>query len=208
MVVIDVRRSELFFNMRQANYFLGHSNYFCQLVKDPFQSPLPLPSNRQRRKKSERKHLNKDLHLKHGNRKCLKIDSWNSGHSQLNNQMNEVKMLVQKRRPHLFLIKEANLWKSQGVDVVKLDGYKIFKTKMYDEERRQCSRVVVYVQNGVKVKQLYELESCNFSSIWLEVSVPHCPKFVLAAVYREHAFLKLDKSVQEATADQEAQENR
>ena len=120
----------------------------------------------------------------------------------------EGKILIDRRRPHLLLIHESNLWKSKGEECVKLEGYELFKTKMYDDETRQCSRLVVYVQKGVKVKRLHDLDVPNFSAIWLEISVPHCPKFVVAAVYREHALLKLDSGVLESTSDQESQEVR
>jgi len=46
-----------------------------------------------RRKRSERKSANKNQKMKNGNRKPneLKVLSWNSGHTFLINQMNEVK---------------------------------------------------------------------------------------------------------------------
>ena len=89
------------------------------------------------RKKSERKLRNKTKHAKTGNKtSALKVDSWNSGHAQLVKQMNEVKALIQDRRPHVFVIEEANFWAWQK----KEEDYKVHTTKMLENPLRQCSR--------------------------------------------------------------------
>ena len=63
-----------------------------------------------RRKRSERKRANRLVKSSYGNRRDhhLKILSWNSGHSYLIHQMNEVKWLLQDKAPHILFISESN----------------------------------------------------------------------------------------------------
>ena len=65
----------------------------------------------ERRKKSERKALNKSKHSAEGNKsKTFRVDSWNCGNGSVLNKVNEIKHLIQQRRPHVLIIQEANIF--------------------------------------------------------------------------------------------------
>ena len=123
--------------------------------------------------------MNKLMHSIHGNKtvkKTLRIDSWNCGHGALHNKMNEIKVLIRQRNPHLLILQEANLFSwNEGKDI-KIDKYKLYTSKMKDDPSRKCSRVVVYVKENVKVKQIKSLEIEDFSCIWLGPNLPHMKK--------------------------------
>ena len=131
---------------------------------------------------------------------CLRFDTWNSGQSHLINQMNKVKKIIQKRRPHLLALQESNLWKYQDKEKVKIDGYRLFTSKMLENEERRCSRVVVYVKDNLRVKQLNSLESDENSAIWLEI--------IFGALYCEHSHIKVNKEDLTVYSTREMQERR
>ena len=107
------------------------------------------------------------MKMKHGNRKnlYLKILSWNSGHTFLINQMNEIKWLLQDEAPHILFVSESNLKRSHDRDQVEIDGYSLHTTKMIRNADLQVSRIVAYVKDGIIVRRRYDLETDEFSAI-------------------------------------------
>ena len=161
-----------------------------------------------RRKYSERKIANKSQKMKHGNRKnlYLKILSWNSGHTFLINQMNEIKWLIQDEAPHILFVSESNLKRSHDRDQVEIDGYSLHTTKMIRNPDLQVSRIVAYVKDGIIVRRRYDLESDEFSAIWMEAGLPRERKYLVCRVYREWAHLKADECSNENSGSLQEQE--
>ena len=104
-------------------------NYFIRLHFECFVLSVAKST---RRKYSERKLANRSQKMKYGNRKNreLQILSWNSGHTYLINQMNEVKMQVQEKSSHILFVSESKLHRSHDKEKVELDGYDLQTTRM------------------------------------------------------------------------------
>ena len=64
---------------------------------------------------------------------------------------------------------------------------------MLAKKTRGCSRVVVYVKEGINVRQLRKYETDDLSTIWLEAGLPREKKLVLGCSYREHDYIKLER---------------
>ena len=161
------------------------------------------------RKMSEKRKKNKQKHAEEGNKTSYhNIDSWNSDQTQLINQINEVKALIQERRPHALISEKANFWAWHRKEDIQCEGYKVHTTKMLENKCRQCSRLVIYVKDEIRVKRRKELELDDFSAIWMEIGLPHAKKMLLGGVYREHSHLKLDKNHPEITSLRQHQEER
>ena len=161
------------------------------------------------RKRSRRKIRNREKRAENGNgRNSFSILSWNSGSTHLQNQMNEIKALVQDKKPHVLFIQESNLWRHHNREGVELDGYDLFTSKMISNPDRKVSRIVAYVMDGIIARRREDLELEHFSAIWLEVGLPHQRKFLVAGVYREWAHLQSDNQVGVQQGTKQDQEER
>ena len=136
-----------------------------------------------RRKKCERKALNKKQKAINGNKtKEMKILAWNGGHTQLKNQMNEVRFLLQEKNPHLLFVSESNLLRSHDRDLVEVEGYSLHTTRMIKCPERQVSRLVAYVKEGIIARRREDLEVEDMSTIWLEIGLPKQRKFLVCGL--------------------------
>ena len=79
--------------------------------------------------------------------------------------MNEVKMLVQEKSPHILFVSESNLRRSHDKEKIELDGYGLQTTRMIRCPDRQVSRLVAYVRDGIIARRREDLETDDFSSI-------------------------------------------
>ena len=105
----------------------------------------------ERRKKSERKALNKSTHSAEGNKsKTFRVDSWNCGNGSVLNKVNEIKHLIQQRRPHVLIIQEANIFSWEPAESLKINEYKMYKLAMIENPSRNCTRIIIYVKNNIK----------------------------------------------------------
>ena len=159
--------------------------------------------------RSEKKRRNKEKHTENGNRMTrMKIDSWNSGSSHLGNQINEIRAIIQRRKPHVLSVQESNFWNHHDKEKVKIDGYNLFFAKMLENKERNCSRIAVYVKEEIKAKQLKNLETDDFSAIWLELGLPFSRKIILGSVYREHSHLRTSPADSTNYSTRDEQEER
>ena len=202
-VIVGCKRRKFYFEVKdQKNINITVRLYFEHSI-------LSFVKNL-RRKWSERRNLNRMQKMQHGNRKqCeLKILSWNSGHSYLTNQINEVKWLIQEKTPHILFVSESILRQSHDKSLVEIDGYSLHTTSMIENPERQVSRLVAFVKDGIVVKRRRDLEKEDFSSIWMEAGLPKQRKFLICGVYREWAHLKTDGGPNDDSGSASEQERR
>ena len=94
-------------------------------------------------------------------------------------------------KPAILGISESNLHQSVDLSLVQLPGYSLHTARTMTNPRIACSRVVVYLAEGVTAKVRDDLMSEEFSSIWLEVSIPgNSQKLLVSNAYRDHQWLK------------------
>ena len=94
-------------------------------------------------------------------------------------------------RPDILGISEANLHQSVDLSLVQLPGYSLHTARTLTNPRIGCSRIVVYLGEGVTAKVREDLMSDQFSSIWLEVSIPgNSQKLLISNAYRDHQWPK------------------
>ena len=76
----------------------------------------------------------------------------------LYNQMSEVKLLVQRQKPHILRISEAELRKgAHSLSDLKVPGYALLLPKSWDIHGK--ARVVVSIQKTLEYEQLPDLEN-------------------------------------------------
>ena len=87
-------------------------------------------------------------------------------------------------------VSEANLHQHTDLTAVQLPGYRLLTAATMANPRLRMSRVVVYLGEGVVGKVREDLMSEEFSSIWIELSVPGSSKKILVSnIYRDHQWM-------------------
>ena len=121
----------------------------------------------------------------------MKLAHWNLGSCHLENKISEIEVAVSRVKPAILGISEANLHQSVDLSLVALPGYSLYTAKTLSNPRIGCSRVVVYLQEGVTAKLREDLMSDQFSSIWIEVNLPgNSQKVLISNIYRDHQWLR------------------
>ena len=140
---------------------------------------------------SEDVKVNFNARYVNGNRRKdgMKIAHQNLGSGFLINRMNEVETVVAAYRPHVFRISETRVKDIHDMEDIQLDGYNVFLSQTLKNPQLRTSRVAVYVNKDIKVKEHKDLMSDKFSSVWLEVGLPRKRKFLICNVYREWQYL-------------------
>ena len=78
---------------------------------------------------NDRKYLrkinNKTKRSINGNiRKVIKIVAWNKGNCELISKIDEIKVIVQQKKPDIFIVNELNLYKNDDTNMCNIHGYK------------------------------------------------------------------------------------
>ena len=126
-----------------------------------------------------------------GNRRNggIKISHWNKGPGYLQTKMPEINRVVDGIHPHILGISEANLHDTHDQNLAQLTDYTLHTCPTLSNSTLKTSRVVVYTHKSLVVKVRADLMCDNYSSIWLEVGLPHHKKFLVCQTYREWQLL-------------------
>ena len=93
--------------------------------------------------------------------------------------MSELEIAVSRVKPAVFGVSEANLHHTTDLSLVQLPGYTLITANTLKNPKIQMSRVVVYLSEGMSGTVREDLMSDDFSSIWIELSVPGRSKKIL-----------------------------
>ena len=159
----------------------------CPLAPHPWPPDPPPPRPPPRLSSSLQ---NKAAHILNGNRKGIKLAHWNLGSANLENKMCELEIAVKKVKPALLGVSEANLHQATDLSLVQLPGYTLLTANTLNNPNIQMSRVVMYLGEGLQGKLREDLMSDQFSSIWVELSVPGQSRTILVSnIYRDHQWM-------------------
>ena len=119
----------------------------------------------------------------------IRLVHWNKSNADLQNRMEEVKLLVNKYNPEVMGLSESNLKRSVDLKFVKIDDYELHTAPTLANDHLKISRVVVYTKSNLIVVRRHDLEDENISAIWLEIGMPRQKKILVANIYREWQFM-------------------
>ena len=139
------------------------------------------------------KKWNKMMKIINGNRtgrgRGIKLVAYNKGNSFLQNYLEETESLVEKYRPDLLCLTEANLKKDIDKNLVSIKDYNLHTAPTMNNVNLNISRVVVYTNKNIIAKRRPDLENEEVSAIWLEVGPLRKPKILVASLYREWQYM-------------------
>ena len=103
----------------------------------------------------------------------------------LSNKMSEVKNLIQKEKPHILGVSEAELKKSQhNQGSLKVPGYDLLLPKSWNNYGK--ARIVMYVKKNLPYEHVDELEHPDIQSIWIKAGFKNSRRVYYSHLYREH----------------------
>ena len=134
---------------------------------------------------------NKYSKYTYGNRKQagIRIFHFNKGNAHLCNRMHEIENIIDKHKPHILGISEANFFQHHDFESAQIENYKFITSRTLQNPDLKVSRVCVYLHNSMVGKIREDLMSDKFSSIWLEVGLPRKRKILVGNVYREWGYM-------------------
>ena len=143
-----------------------------------------------------RKKRNKRIKTINGNKssrgKGIRLISWNNGNSELQNRMNEIKILVNDQKPEILGLTESNYKRGTDARLVAIDNYNLHTEPTFDNDKLRISRVVVYTHKDLIVKRKPDLEDPEIWAIWLELGLPRQRKIIVENIYSEWQFMGQD----------------
>ena len=140
-----------------------------------------------------------------GNRKKagIKIFHWNKGGSYLVNKMPEIKAIIDQHHPHILGLSEANLLDVHDKKQAEITDYNLHEPLTISNPGLRVSRVVVYTHKDLIAKLRPDLMSATYSSVWLEVGLPHHKRFLVCHTYREWQNLNQNEDRSSGTIPQQ-----
>ena len=99
--------------------------------------------------------------------------------------MPEIKNIISQHHPHILGVSEANLLADHDVSLVAIQEYNLHVCPTISNPNLKSSRIVVYTHKDIVAKLRPDLMCDRYSSIWLEVGLPHHKKFLVSQSYRE-----------------------
>ena len=153
-----------------------------------------------------RRDRNRLAHLTYGNRnhrgKGVTCMYWNKGPSALHNKMLEIETIIDKHKPHILGLGEANFRGDHDIDSVQVPGYTLHIPSIVQRPGQAMARIVVYTHHLLRVKRRWDLENENVAAIWLECGLPHQRGFLVCMGYRQWRLLGQTDSTSSTVAAQ------
>ena len=119
---------------------------------------------------------------------------WNKGNSDFLTKKDEIEIIIEKHRPLIFGILEANINQDAHSPALQIEGYRLEREQAPDCKTR--TRTAVFIKEEIKYKRRSDLEQPNTSMIWLEVFTSTKP-WLLFLGYRQ--FSTLDPKTAESS---------
>ena len=89
------------------------------------------------------------------------------------NKLDEIKVLVGFKRPHILLFVESWLHSDIDDNEIKIDGYKIFRRDRDSVVKSRGGGLLIYVQDNINVIEISESLSFNIECLWIKVLGEH-----------------------------------
>ena len=124
---------------------------------------------------------NKAQHILNGNHQ-LNILHWNKGKSLFHNKLNDIDAILDKFKPHVISLCEANIDKIiNNSPNNKYHDYTIEHTLMAN--KTNMSRNIILIKDGLVYKRRNDLEDEDTSTVWIELKLPNSKPILIASIY-------------------------
>lgn len=134
---------------------------------------------------------NKINYSAYGNKNnTLKLLQLNKGSSNFENKINDVQNIINKYKPDIMCLSEANIKKSYKQNILSsFPEYNIELNSM--SNNIDISRNAIIINNKIAYSRRYDLENDFTCTIWIEIYIPNCKPILLMGGYRQWKLLKI-----------------
>ena len=137
---------------------------------------------------------NKECHITNGNicksKKSLDIMHWNKGPAHLQNKSNDMNYILDRYKPDIFSLSEANLVISRdNGDIGYLSSYNYEYTDQL--ANFDISRQILIIDKQIVYKRRRDLESKFDCCIWIEIQLKGQKPLLVMGGYRQWSILNL-----------------
>ena len=137
----------------------------------------------------DNKQRNKLIHIINGNRerrgRGINCVYWNKGPSFLVNKQLDIKNIVERHKPHILGLGEANVRHDHDLEDLQLTGYSLHLDSCINNPQLGMARVAVYTHDSLRVKRRADLEDETVAAVWLECGLPGQKGILVCAGYRQ-----------------------
>ena len=143
---------------------------------------------------SKQSENNKIMHSANGNRAAkirshLKIQQINKGHSNFSTKLNNILSLIEKEKPDILTISEANIEVDHPSLMNNLSGYNA-ELKILGNAKQ--ARLLVLVKSGITYERVEKFENDINAMITLKIKTSSRGSLYLVCVYRQWKLLHTD----------------
>ena len=141
----------------------------------------------------DNKQRNKLIHIINGNRerrgRGINCVYWNKGPSFLVNKQMDIKNIVERHKPHILGLGEANVRHDHDLEDLQLSGYSLHLDSCISNPQLGMARVAVYTHDSLRVKRRPDLEDDTVAAVWLECGLPRQQGILVCVGYRQWQLL-------------------
>ena len=128
------------------------------------------------------------------------VAHWNLGSKAWKRKVTAIQDIVDRKKPDLLFISEANLHESTPCHETFITGYNIHKPKTASIFK--VSRIIVLTRDNLEVSIENQLMNDKIASIWVKFSKPGARKILICGIYREHQYLNKENDLSSQPAAQ------
>ena len=143
-----------------------------------------------------RKIANKLKKASNGNinkiKKVIKIIGWNKGNLELISKIDDIKILINEKKPDVFVINELNLYKNYDPKMFDIDGYNFEYDNLF--KTRGVSRTGIYIANNLNYNRIKKVENIGESIVAIKIGYPNQRKLNIVGYYRQWSKIFSNKS--------------
>ena len=129
---------------------------------------------------AQKSNSNKTFHINNrnilSNRSNFCLLHWNKGSSNIRSKLKDIFWTLDKFKPDLFSIVEANMFYK---DPIKIPSYCRLHIK------NTFTRTILLISDSINYIRIYDLEDPFISSIWIAITVSKNSKVLLGIYYRQ-----------------------
>ncbi len=127
---------------------------------------------------------NKSQHCTLGNKNTgLKLAHWNKGNSHFTTKLHEIKHILDRHKPQILSLSEANIKHDIDHQTYQLHNYNIETALMAHDTG--IARTAILIDNNLNYTRRHDLEDKNTSTVWLEVKIPNTKSILFMSGYRQ-----------------------
>ena len=114
----------------------------------------------------------------------MKIIGWNKGNLDLISKIDDIKVIINQKKPDVFVINELNMYKNFDPKMFAIDGFNFESDNLF--KTRGVARTGIYIANNLKYNRIKKVEINGESIVAIKIGYPNQKKKLnIVGYYRQ-----------------------